>query len=588
MEYAIDVFFRFTLRTCCWLLIALGGSTVWAADAEQAPHAADLVFHHGAVYTVDAVRSWAEAVAVQRGRIVYVGPDAGARDWVGPQTLVVDLNGKMLLPGFHDCHVHLVEGGVQLGECDLTGLTDVDDILEAVRRYAEQHPEEEWVRGGGWQLASFPSGNPHKSLLDRVVPDRPVFLEASDGHSAWVNTKGLQLSGVAVATRDPPKGRIERDPLTGEPTGTLRETAVRLVSRYLPKTSLEEYVVGLRLGVEMANRFGITSVQEASVQETYLSAYAELDRRDELSLRATAAIKVDPAAGVHQLPRMIAMRSKYMRPRLRPIAAKIYADGVLETRTAAVLEPYVGFGNDRGRARVEPDVLNPVAALLDREGFQIHIHAIGDRAIRNALDALEFAQHQNGVRDSRHHIAHLELIHPHDMPRFRRLGVIANFQPFWAFADPSIVELTIPILGPERSRWLYPIHSVAQTGAVIACGSDWSVTTMNPLDAIQVAVTRGGLDKDAEAVLLPEEAVDLSTMIAAYTINGAYVLFQEKETGSIEVGKAADLIVLNRNLFDLPPRELHEARVVLTLLEGEIVYRDPEFSLEDSVNQPSE
>ncbi|MEN3335490.1 MAG: hypothetical protein V7641_4855 [Blastocatellia bacterium] len=546
---------------------------------KAARQTADLVFRNGVVYTLDTARSWAEAVAVSRGRIVYVGADRGARSWIGPRTVVVDLQGKMLLPSFHDSHVHPVSGGIELDECQLSEMATEAEIVEAVRRYAEQNPQKPWIRGTGWQLPLFADANPHKSLLDKVVPDRPVFLAAADGHSAWVNSRALEVAKITKDTPDPRPGRIERDPQTGEPTGTLREDAMRLVAEHLPQYTPVDYLKGLRRALEMANRFGITSLQDAAVTEAELNAYAELDRRGELTARVVAALHVVPSKGVSQIPRLIALRRKYQGRRLRANATKIFADGVIEARTAALLEPYLGTNGERGKANVEPDAFNPLVAALDREGFQVHVHAIGDRAIRNALDAFEFARARNGSRDARHHIAHIELFSPQDIPRFRRLGVIANFQPLWAYADTYITKLTIPVLGPERSRWLYPIHSLAATGAVIACGSDWSVTSMNPLDAIQVAITRRGLDAGQGAAWIPEETVDLAEMLAGYTINGAYVNFEETETGSIEVGKAADLIVLNRNLFEIPAHEIHQAKVLLTLLEGREVYRDAGFVL---------
>lgn len=566
--------------SCALLAILLLASMSPVILAQKASRkTADLVFRNGAVYTLDASRRWAEAVAVSRGRIVYVGTDRGVGSWIGPQTVVVDLQGKMLLPSFHDSHVHPVSSGIELDECQLSELATVEQILEAVRRYAEQNPQKPWIRGTGWQLPVFADANPHKSLLDKVVADRPVYLTAADGHSAWVNSRALEVAKITKETPDPKPGRIERDPKTGEPTGTLREDAMRLVARHLPKYTPDDYLNGLRRALEMANRFGITSLQDAAVNETELNAYAELDRRGELTARVVAALHVEPSKGVSQIPRLMAMRQKYQGRRLRATATKIFADGVIEARTAALLEPYLGTNGDRGKANVEPDAFNPLVAALDHAGFQIHVHAIGDRAIRNTLDAFEFARAKNGSRDARHHIAHIELFSPQDIPRFRRLGVIANFQPLWAFADPYIVKLTIPVLGPERSRWLYPIRSLAATGAVIACGSDWSVSSMNPLEAIQVAITRRGPDEGQGPAWIPEETVDLAQMLAGYTINGAYVNFEESETGSIETGKAADLIVLDRNLFEIPAHEIHQAKVLLTLLEGKAVYRDANFAL---------
>ena len=548
------------------------------AVAEAAPpQPADVVFRGGGVYTVDAARSWAESVAVREGRIVYVGSDSGLTPWIGPRTRQIDLKGKMLLPGFHDSHVHLVGGGIELGECDLNGLATLEQVLKAVREFAKKHPEKKWIRGGGWPL-TLSGGNPHKDLLDKIVSDRPVLLDAFDGHSSWCNSKALEIAGITKETPDPPRGRIERDPKTGEPTGTLRESAARLVINKTPPYSHEEFVIGLRRGLEVANRCGITSVQEASVTDQHLDALAELDKSGELTVRTVAAMRFDPAKGMSQVPQFVEWRKKYQGRRLRATAVKIFQDGVIESRTAALLKPYLGGDREeQGWLNLEPEVLKPLAAELDRLGFQIHTHAIGDRAIQSTFDALEFARDRNGTRDSRHHIAHIQLFDPPDIARFRRLGVVANFQPYWVWADPYIVEMTIPILGPERSRYLYPMRSVANTGAVIACGSDWTVSTMNPLEAIQVAVTRRGPEQGPGPAWIPEEVVDLPLMLAGYTINGAYLNFQEQETGSIEVGKAADLVLLDRNLFEIPTHEIDQAKVLLTLLEGKEVYRNESF-----------
>jgi predicted amidohydrolase YtcJ len=562
------------------LLVALFFSSSALAVSQKAQSkSADLIFRNAAVYTMNASRAWAEAVAVSGGRIVYVGPDSGVGVWIGAQTVVADLQGKMLLPSFHDSHVHPIYGGIELGECQLSELDSEEQILDAVKKYAEQNPQKKWIRGSGWQLPLFPNGSPRKTQLDKAVSDRPVYLSAADGHSAWVNSRALEMAKVTKDTPDPKPGRIERDPETGEPSGTLRENAMRLVSKLLPEYTAADYVNGLRRGLEMANRFGITSFQEADCGPSELKAYAELDARGELTARVVAAQSVDPSKGPSQVQRLIELRKKYQGRRLRATAAKIFADGVIEAHTAALLEPYLETNGDRGSAKIEPDQFNPLVAALDREGFQVHVHAIGDRAIRNALNAFEFARARNGSRDSRHTIAHIELFNPRDIPRFRQLGVIANFQPLWAYADTYITKLTIPPLGPERSRWLYPIHSLAKSGAIIACGSDWSVSSMNPLDAIQVAMTRRGLDEGPGPAWIPEETVDLAEMLAGYTTGGAYLNFEETETGSIEAGKSADLIVLDRNLFEIAPSDIHNAKVLLTLLEGKEVYRDASFAL---------
>jgi len=562
-----------------WQLLLLNSSILWISCSTQqadCPTPSDLVLRDGAIYTMSATRSWAEAVAIDNGRIVYVGSDSAIKEWIGGRTKVIDLQGKMVLPSFHDSHVHPVSGGMELGECNLNGLSTPEQVLEAIRRYVQQNPDAVWIRGGGWDLPIFPNGNPHKSLLDAIVADRPVILSAADGHSAWVNSKALEIAGITKDTPDTPHGRIERDLKTGEPTGTLREDAASLVSKHLPKYDQKDYIAGLKRGLEMANRFGITSLQEASADSNHLEAYLELDRKDELTARVVTAMYANPAEGLAQIPRLIERRKKYQGKRLRANAVKIFADGVIEARTAAVLQPYLDHG-DLGKPNWDAAVLKKVVTALDSAKFQVHIHAIGDRGIRMALDAYEAARQKNGSRDSRHHIAHLELIDPDDIPRFRQLGVIANFQPLWAYADLYITDLTEPALGPARSRWLYPMASVLKTGAVMACGSDWSVSSMNPLNAMQVAVTRCGLEDSTGVVWRPEELVELAPMLAGYTINGAYVNFEEKETGSLEAGKAADLIVLSRNIFEIPVHTIHRSKVLLTLLEGKEIFREAAF-----------
>jgi len=533
-----------------------------------APERADLILTNGAVYTMDAARRWADTVAVAGGKIVYVGDAPGAARFRSEATRVLDLGGRMVLPAFQDSHIHLVSGGMELGLCDLNDLGSREAVFARIREYAAAHPGRPWVVGGGWALPLFPDANPSKAELDRLVPDRPACLDAADGHSAWVNSRALALAGITRETRDPKDGRIERDPGTGEPTGTLREGAARLVERLIPEASPEEYLDGLRKGMALANRFGIASIIEARADDRILDAYRELDRRNELTLRVLASLEVDPDRDVAQIPSLVEKRRTARGRRLKATAAKIFADGVMESGTAALLEPYLNRPGGRGPTDVPQELFDRLAAGLDREGFQIHVHAIGDRAIRMTLDAFAAARRANGPRDARHHIAHLELIDPADIVRFRPLGVVANFQALWAYPDAYITDLTLPFLEPARSRWLYPIGSVVRTGAVIAGGSDWSVSSMNPLEAVRVGVARTGPGSEGLSAWIPDERVDLATMLAAYTVNGAFLSGEEGGRGSIEPGKAADLIVLDRNLFDLPPERIDAARVVKTFLDG--------------------
>jgi predicted amidohydrolase YtcJ len=541
---------------------------------------ADLILQHGTVYKVDAARTWAQAVAVRNRRIVFVGSDEDITKFRGPATRVVDLEGRMVLPGFIDSHIHVILAGRYLALCNLNEAHTQADALRIVQKCASDHPKSSWVNGAGWELPVFPGANPSKELLDQIVPDRPVFLKAADGHSAWANSKALALAGITRSTPDPPNGRIEHDLSTGEPSGTLRESAAVLVSTKIPKPSAKEVLEGLKRGLGVVNQFGITSFQDPSVDEVMLEAYHEADVAGWLSAHVVGAMTVSPSDNGSQVNMLVTRRKRYQGQHFSATAVKFFADGVIESGTAALLQPYVGrLAGTSGNLNFQPERLNRLMIELYRAGFQIHVHAIGDRAVRVSLDGLEAAQKATGQHDLRPQIAHLELVDPEDIRRFRRLKIIANFQPLWAYADSYIKDLTLPVLGPQRSRWLYPIGSMVRSGAVVVGGSDWPVSSCNPLEAIQVAITRIGLDNSTSDSWIPEERVDLATMIAAYTINGAWDNHLEQETGSIEVGKFADLTVLSQNLFDIPSSEIHKTRVLLTLLEGHVVWQDPSVNV---------
>lgn len=543
------------------------------ATVEAADRAADIVFRNGSIYTVDGTRSWARSVAVKDGRIVYVGSDEDSREWAGASTQVVDLGGRMMLPGFQDVHIHPIGGGIEAAACDLNGLDSLDQYLETIATYAAEHPDEEWILGGGWSMAVFgPGANASRKLIDAIVPDRPVLLTSQDGHSAWVNSKALEIAGITADTQDPADGIIDREPGSREPMGSLQEGAISLVRGHAPPVDLETRMSGLQYSIEMLNSYGITSVQDAIVDEDDLKAYRALDDRGELHLRVVGSQWWDRGQGVEQIEQFKVLREQYKQGRVRATTVKIMQDGVMENYTAAMLEPYIGKGDTRGIPMVEPEALKTAVTALDAEGFQVHFHAIGDAAIRQSLDAVEAALEQNGNLGHRHHISHLQLIDPEDVPRFAHLGVVANFQPYWAYADSYITDLTIPFIGPERARSLYPIASVHRRGGMIAFGSDWSVSTANPFHEMETAITRLGSDGETSEPLLPEQRIDLPLALAAFTINAAYVNTSEHDTGSIEVGKYADLIVLDRNLFDIPPQEISETSVLLTMIEGQAVH----------------
>ncbi len=543
-----------------------------AALACRAPRApADLVIRNATVYTMNPALPAARALAVLNGRIVFVGSDSGVREWMGPGTEIVDGKGGMLLPGLIDSHVHPVSG-VKLIACDLTADTSAAQVAETLKGCVAAHPEAPWVRGTGWQLPVFLNASPRAALLDSIVSDRPAFITAADGHSAWVNTRALTMAGITDRTPDPPNGRIERDAL-GVPSGTLRESAMDLLDAILPPYTQADYIAAFTQAFTMANSFGITAIIEANADSAMLDAYRFMDSSGAMTVRVTAAQQVDLEKGPGQVPRLERLRDRVRGRMLEANSAKIFADGVIESGTAALLEPYLNHPGNRGTPNIGPDSLNQLVVALDRSGFQVHVHAIGDRAIRMSLDAFDYARKVNGVRDSRHIIAHLELIDPADIPRFKALSVIADFQPLWAYKDSYIRELTEPVLGPSRSRWLYPIASVLKTGATVVGGSDWSVSSMNPFEAIQVAVTRQDPAATAGAPWIPEEIIDAESALKAYTSNGAYARFADSTTGSLQVGKFADLVLIDRNILAVPAHQIADTRVVLTVLEGKIVYR---------------
>jgi predicted amidohydrolase YtcJ len=568
------------------MLCAREDAEEWRKPVSANGHA-DLVFTNGAVYTVDAVRSWARAVAVKDGRIALVGTDDDVRDALGPGTEVIDLRGRMLLPGFQDAHVHPVLGGLDLLQCALHDAGSLPEYERIIRAYAQRHPDAPWILGGGWSMDVFSNGTPTKEVLDRLVPDRPAYLPNRDGHGAWVNTRALEAARITRDTPDPADGRIERD-AGGEPTGTLHEGAMKLVSDVAPRPTDEEMYAGLTAGQAYMHALGITAWQDAIVEATgnanNFDAYLRAGIGGDLTARVVGALWWDRHRGLEQIEDLVALRERGTAGRFAATSVKIMQDGVCENFTAAVLEPYLdGHGHptdNRGISFVEPELLKEAVTRLDALGFQVHFHSLAERAVREALDAIEAARAANGRNDLRHHLAHIQVVHPDDIPRFRELDVVANAQPLWAAHEGQMDELTIPFLGHPRATWQYPFGSLARSGAVLAMGSDWSVSTADPLQEIHVAVNRQmpadyPYRVESRDVFIPEERIDLAAAIAGFTMGTAYVNHLEDRTGSIEVGKWADLAVVDRNVFAHPASEIGSAAVELTFVEGERVYASP-------------
>ncbi|MFE4356644.1 amidohydrolase [Kitasatospora sp. NPDC056800] len=539
---------------------------------------ADLVFTHGPVHTGDAARTRASGLAVVGERIAAVGHDE-VRELIGPRTEVVDLTGKLLLPGFQDAHIHAVFGGAELASCDLTGTVGVADYLERIRAYAEAHPDQEWITGSGWSMESFEGGLPTRQLLDSVVPDRPVYLTNRDHHGAWANTRALELAGLTADTPDPADGRIERE-ADGTPGGTLQEGATALVARLLPPATAADRLAGLLRAQRLLHSLGITGWQDALLgefngQPDPSDAYLAAARSGALTARVTGALWWDRDRGADQIPDLVRRRAELAHGRFRAGSVKIMQDGIAENFTAAMTSPYLdGCGcatANSGLSFVDPEALRGYVTALDALDFQVHFHALGDRAVREALDAIEAARTANGRRGARHHLAHLQVVHPDDLPRFARLGAVANIQPLWAAHEPQMDELTIPFLGPERAAWQYPFGSLQRAGATLAAGSDWPVSSPDPLAGLHVAVNRMEPEATDGRVFLPEQRLDLGSAIAAYTAGSAY-LNGHDDAGVLAVGRLADLVVLDRDILTGPPEEIAQARVERTYVGGELVH----------------
>ncbi|MFB7220150.1 amidohydrolase [Streptomyces sp. NPDC056227] len=539
---------------------------------------ADLVFTRGAVFTADPARTRATSLAVVGDRIAAVGHDE-VRELIGPGTEVVDLRGKLLLPGFQDAHIHAVFGGTELAECDLTGTVGVEEYLGRIRAYADAHPDHLWITGGGWSMESFDGGLPTRQLLDSVVPDRPVLLSNRDHHGAWANTRALELAGITASTPDPADGRIEREP-DGTPSGMLQEGASALVSRLVPASTPADRLAGLLRAQKLLHSLGVTGWQDAllgvfSGRPDPSDAYLTAARDGSLTARVTGALWWDRERGAEQIDELVALREKLNHGRFRAGSVKIMQDGIAENFTAAMTSPYLdGCGcatANSGLSFVDPRELRSHVTRLDALDFQVHFHALGDRAVREALDAIEAAVEANGHRGNRHHLAHLQVVHPDDLARFARLGAIANIQPLWAAHEPQMDELTIPFLGPERAAWQYPFGDLLRAGATLAAGSDWPVSSPDPIEGLHVAVNRMEPGATDGRVFLPEQRLDLATAVAAYTAGTAHVNGLD-DTGSLRPGNLADLVVLDRDIFTAPPEEIAEARVLRTYVGGTLVH----------------
>jgi len=562
-------------------LLAPASVHAQTADVQKTAEMADLILQNGAIYTVDKNRSWAETIAVKGDTIIYVGSQDGVKSYKGPDTKVVDLQGKMVLPGFIDSHTHASKTTGLIYTVDLFDAGSIEDYLQVVKSFVAEHPNEVAIQGRGWTNSVATGIGPRKEALDEIVKDIPVALTSDDGHSLWVNSKALELAGIKKDIANPEGGVIERDPVTGEPSGTLREKAMDLVLKKIPGLTTEQYMNGILKYQELAAERGVTTARDPDLLRylNVLEAYQQLSKQDKLTVRFRNAITADPNKGPEQIAQFVQLREENKGPHFQINAVKVFLDGVVEGATGYLEEPYQ-HKHTNGQLIWDPKVYNETVAAADKEGFQLHVHSIGDAATRITLDGFEYARKANGKRDSRHSVVHLQLLNPADIERFKNLGAVGVPQPFWFLKEPGFYEeIEVPYLGKERADKEYPMKSLIDAGVVMASGSDYIVTQeFGPLYGIQQGVTRIEEGKTELAdVANPSERATLDDMIASFTINGAYANFVDDITGSLVVGKKADLVVLDKNLFKIPETEINNTKVLWTLFEGKEVYRSESF-----------
>ncbi|MFO1088067.1 MAG: amidohydrolase [Hyphomicrobiales bacterium] len=495
------------------------------------------------------------------------------------RTRIVDAGKRLVLPGFQDTHIHLQEGGTRHArDVDVQRATTIDELLSQLRDFAAKHPKRAWLRGHGWHSGLFGEHNLDRWILDKAVPDRPLYIPSSDYHSAVANSKACEVVGLTADVADPPGGRFARRK-DGVPTGMAHEAAMGWIEDRMPGTPDSDYEEGVRFGQALCNRRGITGVLDALVTDRHLRIYHEVERQNGLTVRIASTALVEPHDTVSgALERTVQFRRTYCSPMLKVHSAKFFLDGVMENRTAAMIDGYHDAQGGNAPVMFEDGHLKALFTAFDAARFQIHVHVIGDQAVRSALDALEVAREANGAWPGLHQLAHVQCVDPDDVPRFAALGVMPNIQPLWACRSASITDVAIPMASPRLQDFIYPFRSLIDAGATCALSSDWGVSTLNPFKIMQVAITRQPpVAGHNEPAYLPQQRMTLEECIKGYTTYAAAAAWRTADTGSLEPGKYADLIVLDRDLFAIDPHEIADTQVMLTLLEGREVYRDGRF-----------
>jgi len=531
----------------------------------------DLWLRNGRIWTGNPDQPWAQSVLIRGSKVAAVGSDTGiGKESAGAR--IIDLKGRLAIPGFNDAHLHFLGGSLGLSEVDLNGICTLEAMQKEIARFAAANPKAPWIYGRGWEYVCLPQGRlPRKEDLDKAVADRPVFLAAYDGHTAWVNSKALALAGITRDTKFTGFGDIVKDTETGEPTGSLKEGAMGLVRKLVPAPDRAKKLAAIEAGLQLAARLGITSAQNANGSLDELDLYDELLRNNKLTIRTSLAMSVGPTESDAGLAAYADLRKKYNGPLLRVGAIKIGLDGVIESYTAAMLEPYSNRPTTRGRPAWTAAQFNRAVATADKLGLQVYTHAIGDRAVRMALDGYEAARKANGPRDARHRVEHIETIHPDDMPRFAALGVLPSMQPI--HADPSGIEVWSACIGPDRTSRGFAWRSIEKAGGRLVFSSDWPASlSLNPIRGIHTAVNRRTIDGLPPKAWIPEQRISADSALRAYTVNAAYAGHNEAQTGAIRPGMLADIAVLSLDILSIDPADIHKSQVDMTIFDGRLIY----------------
>lgn len=535
-----------------------------------------LILTNGKIWTGEGPESFVEAVAITGNKITKVGDSESILDLAGSETEIVDLQGRLVTAGFNDAHIHFLGGSMGLTQVDLLATKSLDEVLSITSNFIQNNPNNAWITGRGWQYTYFKSGLPDHETMKAVDIDKPIFLKAYDGHSAYANPKALELAGITSETVFEGFGEVVKDS-NGNPTGALKENAMGLVGDLVPEPSYEDKIQALKKGMKLAASLGITSIQNASGSEEELKLYLDLLKNEELTVRYAASFSVGEKTSAEQLERFNFLKDSIGTENnwIRADAIKFMIDGVIESHTAAMLEHYADLlPNDElalGMLNISEEKFKSLVSELDSMGFRLYTHAIGDRGVREVFTAYEKASIENPNRDRRHRIEHIETIAPEDIPRFAKSGIMASMEPI--HADPATVSVWSKAIGEERLPWSFAWNSILESGAQLVFSSDWpACISLDPIRGIHVAVNRRDPSGFPEAGWIPAEKISIYEAMKAYTSMGAYSSFEENKKGLIKAGHLADLIVFSQDLFSIDPMEIHATKIEMTILDGKKIF----------------